>query len=207
MECFAKFLRIDQDLFHIAAQASPELKETQLSHKDIRSWVSGLPAREKDDLLTHFIIDDKSTSVTELPHRFLEHSNQASQNSKTPSKRRTAGELLEAAEVRTKERKQAEARKRAEAGARRKRQAAVARGKHLDQLASQQPKLWTKIDNLIATTQPNRYDQAINLLIDLRDLAEREGNDGQFRKKIEAIQDIHARKPSLMKRLSKAGLR
>jgi len=207
MECFAKFLRIDQDLFHVAAQASPELKEAQLSRKDVRSWVAGLPAREKDDLLTRFIVDNESTSVAELLHRFLEHRNQASQNSKTPSKRRTVGELLEAAEVRTKERKQAEARKRAEAGARRKRQAAIARAKHLDQLASQQSKLWAKIDNLIATKQPNRYDQAINLLIDLRDLAEREGNDGQFRKKIEAIQDIHARKPSLMKRLSKEGLR
>jgi uncharacterized Zn finger protein len=117
------------------------------------------------------------------------------------------GELLEAAEVRAKERKQAEARKQADAEASRRRQAAIARGKHLDQLVSQQSKLWTKIDNLIATKQPNRYDQAVNLLIDLRDLAEREGNDRQFRKKIEAIRDVHARKPSLMKRLSKAGLR
>ena len=207
MECLAKFLRIGQDLFHVAAQASPELKGAQLSRKDVRSWVAGLPAREKDDLLTRFIVDDESTSVTELLHRFLEHRNQARQNLKTPSKRRTVGELLEAAEVRTKERKQAEARKSAEAGARHKRQATIARAKHLDQLASQQSRLWTKIDNLIATKQPNRYDQAISLLIDLRDLAEREGNNKQFRKKIEAIQDIHARKPSLMKRLSKAGLR
>jgi uncharacterized protein (DUF1800 family) len=46
----------------------------------------------------------------------------------------------------------------------------------------------------------------VGLLIDLRDLAQRDGTDRHFRMKLEAIYVAHARKPSFIKRLQKAGL-
>ncbi len=116
------------------------------------------------------------------------------------------GELLQAAQARTEERRQAKARKRAEEAALREREAAAARAKRLDEIAGREPQLWARIDSLIAATQPKSYDEAVSLLIDLRDLAQREGTDRQFRMKLEAIHVAHARKPSFIKRLEKAGL-
>jgi hypothetical protein len=46
----------------------------------------------------------------------------------------------------------------------------------------------------------------VTLLIDLRDLAQRDGRDREFRKKLETLHADHARKPSFIGRLRKAGL-
>lgn len=44
------------------------------------------------------------------------------------------------------------------------------------------------------------------MLIDLRDLAQREGRDREFRRKLETFHADHARKPSFISRPRKAGL-
>ena len=58
---------------------------------------------------------------------------------------------------------------------------------------------------LVASKQPKGYDQALRLLVDLRDLDAR-GKSGEFRLRIEALRQAHARKPSFIERLKKAGL-
>jgi hypothetical protein len=206
LESFAEFLRVDEDLRHVAARASTALAETSLSRNEVRAWVAELPAGEKDDLLAQFIVDEDLTLATELLHRFLKRRTGAKSGPEAPVARRTVGELLRAAEARAEERRQAEARKRAEEAQRRQREAALARARHLDEIASRAPELWAQIDSLIATKQPNRYDQAVSLLLDLRDLAQREGRDREFRKKLDTLHVDHARKPSFLDRLHKAGL-
>jgi hypothetical protein len=206
LESFVEFLRIDEDLLHAAAQASTAMADIRLSRDEVRAWVAGLPTGEKDDILAGLIVDEDLTLATELLHRFLKRRDHAGRGSDVPAARRTVGELLRAAQARTEERRQAKARKRAEEAERRKREAAIARAKYLDEIASREPQLWTRIDNLIATKQPNRYDEAVSLLVDLRDLAQRDGRDRQFRSRLEAIYLAHARKPSFIDRLRKAGL-
>jgi hypothetical protein len=120
--------------------------------------------------------------------------------------RRTVGELLRAAEARTAARLRLAAEKRAEEKARKEREAAIARAKYLDEIAGQQPKLWGEVESLIATKLPKSYDQAVALLLDLRDLAAREAKVGAYDFRIEAIRMAHARKPSFIERLRKVGL-
>ena len=43
-------------------------------------------------------------------------------------------------------------------------------------------------------------------LLDLRDLAQRDGREREFRSRLEAIYVVHARKPAFIERLHKAGL-
>ncbi len=203
---FAEFLRLDEDLLHAAAGTSTTLAETSLSRDEVRTWVAGFSAEEKDGLLTQLIVDEDLTLATELLHRFLKHHTDTGSGRETPGARRTVGELRQAAEARAEKRRQAEAKRQAEQAERRKREAAIARAKHLDEIAGREPKLWAQIDNLIATKQPKRYDEAVGLLIDLRDLAQREGHDCEFRKKLETLYLDHARKPSFLDRLRKAGL-
>ena len=68
------------------------------------------------------------------------------------------------------------------------------------------PQIFLGCNNLIATKQPKHYDQAVNLLTDLRDLALREGKNKQLKKKLTTLRKNNHRKPSLMARLIKAGL-
>jgi len=80
------------------------------------------------------------------------------------------------------------------------------RARHLDKIAGRESELWNEVENLISTKQPKSYDCAVKLLVDLRDLAARKGKADEFRARIDAICTAHARKPSLIERLRKAGL-
>ncbi len=139
-----------------------------------------------------------------MVHRF--HMARAGTGSEASATRRTVGELLRTAEARAEERRQAEDRKRKEEAERHQREAAAARAKYLDGLAARQPQLWARVENLIAETKPKSYEQAIKLLIDLRDLAQREERERDFRMRLDAIHVAHARKPAFIERLRKAGL-
>lgn len=62
------------------------------------------------------------------------------------------------------------------------------------------------MDALIATKQPGRYDEAVKLLGDLRDLALRSGRGSEAEACLLRLCEEHARKPSFIERLRKAGL-
>ena len=203
LESLAEFVRIDGDLLHVAAEASPSLEDSALNRDEIRGWVGKLATREKDELITNLIVDSDHGPVTELLRRFLKE--RSSGDVGRAAAGRTVGQLLRAAEHYTEERKRIEAEKRAKDKARREREAAIAREKHLDGLVGRESKLWSEVDTLAATKQPKSYDQAIKLLVDLRDLDAR-GKGGDFRLRLEALRQAQARKPSFIERLKKAGL-
>ena len=115
------------------------------------------------------------------------------------------GELLCSAEEHAEEGRQLAAKKTAEEKAHRERETAILRAKHLDNIAGREPELWNEVENLISTKQPKNYDSAVELLVDLSDLAARKGKTEQFRSRIESTYVAHARKPSFIERLRKAG--
>ena len=119
--------------------------------------------------------------------------------------RRTVAELLHAAEHATEERRRVEAETAAEEKARRARAAAAARKKHLDEMAGTEPVLWKRVEELVATRQPKRYEDAVLVLTDLRDLAERT-DESDFRRRLARLRGEHARKTTLIERLHKAGM-
>ena len=63
-----------------------------------------------------------------------------------------------------------------------------------------------KVDQLIATKQPKKYDEAVALLRDLQDLGRRDGDTGEVRARLRQIQMQHQGKPTLIRRLREAGL-
>lgn len=202
LESLAEFLRIDGDLLHVAAEASPPLGDTGINRDEVRAWVNNLPAKEKDELITNLVVDTDHAQIAELLQRFLK---ERAGNDIAAITGRTVGQLLQAAEAHTTERERIEAEERAKEKARREREAAIAREKHLDSLVGREGKLWTEVDGLVATKQPKNYDQAVTILVDLRDLAAR-GNGGDFGLRIAALRQAQAKKPSFIDRLRKAGL-
>lgn len=202
LESLAEFLRIDDDLLHVAAEASSPIGDTGLDREDVHGWVGTLPVKEKDELLTSLLVDADHAQIAELLQRFLKER----AGEETPATTgRTVGQLLRAAENYTTERERIEAEKRAEETARREREAAIAREKHLDTLVGREGEIWTEVDSLVATKLPKNYDQTVKMLVDLRDLAAR-GTGGDFGLRIEALRQAQAKKASFIERLRKAGL-
>jgi uncharacterized Zn finger protein len=86
------------------------------------------------------------------------------------------------------------------------RSAAAARQRHLDELAVDQPSAWRRVADLIETKKPREYDTAVQILVDLRDISERDGHAEPFRQQLGQLRALHARKPSLLQRLYVVGL-
>ena len=203
LESLAEFLRIGGDLLNVAAEASTSLEDSGLDRGEVRAWVGKLATTEKDELIANLIVDPDHALVMELLQRFLNSRSAGVPSGSPPG--RTVGQILRAAKTCTEDRKRIEAENRAKEKARCEREAAIAREKYLDSFVGHEPKLWAKVDTLIAITQPKSYDQALKLLVDLRDLDAR-GKGGDFRLRIEALRQAHARKPSFIERLMKEGL-
>jgi len=205
LESVVEFLRVDTNLLQVAATASPPLADREPRPAEIRQWLARLPAAKKDDLLVRLIAENDGVLVRELLQQMRRVGAAEPGTSGAATERRTVAELLQQAEKAAEERRRIAAERAAQERARRERAAAIARAQHLDALAGREPAIWKQIEGLIAMKQPKSYDFALTLLVDLRDLAARNGGV-DFQRRVEALRAAHARKPTFIDRLQKAGL-
>lgn len=203
LERLVDFLRVDLDLLEVAASTSPAMPAQTLTRKAIQQWIAGRSLAEKDDYLERFIAAEDPALATEV-QRLIGHRNDAITTSRPA---RAVGALLRAAEAACDERRRAAAARAEVERTRRKHEAASARSKYLEDLAASDPAVWNEIQSLIATKQPASYDRTVVLLVDLRDVAEAQGRESNFQARLEALQTEHARKPSLISKMRRAGLR
>ncbi|MFC0432211.1 hypothetical protein [Kutzneria buriramensis] len=198
----ADFLRLDDDLIAIAAQASPPLEQTTDDSEDLGAWVARLPVAEKDRLLARVAQGEAARVRMELLRRFR---GDTAPTSPAPA-RRTVADLLDDAARRRADRERQAAAQRAKDEARREQARLKARERRLDTLADEEDAAWSRVDALIATRKPAEYDAAVTLLTDLRALAEREDRYDTFTLRTTALRQAHARKPTLIQRLEQAGI-
>lgn len=111
------------------------------------------------------------------------------------NRRRTVAELLELAEA---EETHASQRARAEAEARRIRE--------LEALAPKAEETWTFVEQLIAQSNGRSYDEAVQLLVKLRDRAVHQGMEAAYEERLRGIREARQRRRSLLQRFDRAGL-
>ncbi|MFE9695044.1 hypothetical protein [Micromonospora sp. NPDC005806] len=198
----AEFLCIDPDLLAAAAAASAQTA-VEPPATQLRSWITGLPAREKDAILADLVAGGDGHLRGRLLRRYRDEHPPDTSTTTAP---RTAGELLATAAHLRAERERQIAEQRERDRIRRERSAAAARQRHLDALAVDQPAAWQRVNELIATKKPRDYDTAVQLLVDLGDVSERDGSTTRFQQRLAELRAVHARKPSLLERLDLAGL-
>ncbi len=179
-----------------------------VASQEIAQWVAALPLEEKDAILVKLIEEQVPYLGIELRRRALQDISSSSRQGKSNhgAETRTAGELRTRAEVITQERHRKETELKARENARREREQAAKRKGYLESLAGKEATLWSKVDALIATKQPKRYDEAVSLLQDLRDLSELQGGGSAFSSRMDTLYSANTRKPSLIERLRKAKL-
>jgi hypothetical protein len=198
----AEFLRLDPDLCAAAAAASPPLAAGVPSAAQAARWVAGLPAADKDAMLVRLLYGGDAHLRAELLRRF--RGEPAGGGPGTGD--RTAGQLLAAAQACQAERRAEAARQQAAEQARQERAAAQARERHLTALAGRQEEAWRQVSTLIDAKRPKDYDTAVGLLLDLRDVSDRDGTSAAFTHRLRDLHHQHQRKPSLIERLHRAGL-
>jgi hypothetical protein len=198
----AEFLKIDDDLIVVAAQASGPL--VPVSDDGIADWVTALPASEKGKFLTMVAQGEGAQVEALLVRRFRQESRPP--GATAVSARRTASDLLAGAEARRVAREEAEARAREEARARRAAEQAAAYEHHLENLAGRKEETWQQVEKLTMFSKPKEYDQATQLLRDLHVIARREDDITAFTARVRELRTRYAKRPSLMERFDKAGL-
>jgi len=109
--------------------------------------------------------------------------------------RRTVGQLLTAAEeeserVRQQRAAQAEAKRIAE----------------LEALAQRESQAWRDVDALIQEGKAKSYEEAVQLLLKLNDLAEYHHQSAAFQERLNQIYHEYSRRSALLRRLRAAGL-
>jgi hypothetical protein len=204
LKTFVDFMRIDTDLVAIASENSI-FEDRQTDPKDLRTWIHNLPASEKDDILFRLLDTPSPHLGAELMHRF-QQTVSTTANSKIGNQLRRVEDLISRAETYAEERKRRAAEQKAKVRARKKKERALAREKYLKSLAGQEDSIWRKVDELIDSKQPAKYDEAVELLVDLRDLNKKTGKDKTFKQKLKTICENHHRKVSLLNRFQKVGL-
>lgn len=191
LENLADYLRVDPDL--LAAAAADSAKQTTMT-AGISDWIAALQEAEKNELLVKLVEGQAPQLAAQLLRRYRA----ATQKPATASvgTRRTAGELLAAAEQKQVQREQQEAQREAEA-----------RAKYLDALAPRQAAIWQQIENLAEKRHGKSYAEAINLLKDLQELSQRQDKLAQFEQKLANLCERHQKKLTFIKRIKEAQLR
>jgi hypothetical protein len=201
----ADFLKVDQDLLAAAADGSPALPQAeagpQVDRAALAAWIAALPAKDKDRLLLDAVTGKAPQPGTALLTRY-----RAGRRTDVPEPaRRTAAQLLDAAQAVRTGRRRAERQAREAAAQARLDAAARAREQHLARLATDPEIAWGDVDRLIAQKQQAPYDAAVALLRDLRELHDRALDRAGFDTRASVLRAAHRGKSSLMRRFDDAG--
>jgi hypothetical protein len=186
------FLLIPPELLEVAARASAAAEEP-VPREQLETWLQGLPAPEKDALLLRLI--DQSGAVPGLALHRCFQAGQAPAPEQLPPPRRMVGTLLRDAVAlqRDKERQAKE------------RQAA-ARERELEALTARGSAAWEQVDQLFATRRPTDHAAGVRLLVDLREIARRQGTEEEFTRRLSQLRERNARRAGLISRMDKEGL-
>jgi hypothetical protein len=201
LDRLADFLRLSRELIAAAAEASHGEKSHGLSRKQFGEWVLKLPSKEKDSLLLRLVEGDNPHLLTELQKRAIRELRGEVDPVNGP--RRTAGQIRERAEILIETRRRMEAEKRTRDLARREQEEAEKRKKYLRSLIGKEGILWKKVEELIATKQPKRYDEAVSLLGDLKDLAQFQNRIDSFHPRVRELVSAHLRKATLVDKINR----
>jgi hypothetical protein len=206
-QTLASFLRLDPNLLDVASEASKPLRPA-LSRQLIHTWVRGLADSEKIDVLVRLVADvDPHHLHAELVQRVLQAVGSDTEQSPGPAGgQRTVEQLLATAELRREARKRAAAERAERERQRQDCERAAARAIYLESLAGRIDAEWQRVEALVATKRQGDYDRAVQVLVDLRDLAARKGQIDNFENRLEQFRARHAKKVSVLERLERARL-
>ena len=192
LQSFVDWLEIDPDLVAVAAQGSQTQKELKEPFKD---WINALSDQEKTKLLLEIVTGDSAIASQVRARLRRKFAKIPELLSSSDTDLRYFSELSTLANTRSAER---QAKEKAAAKAKRR--------KYLESLKPRKAQIWKTIEDLIARKQAQPYEQAIQHLLDLRDLAELKGDSAMFQSRIQQLKAEYSNRSGLLRRMREAKL-
>jgi hypothetical protein len=199
LEAFAEFFRIDPDLLQSAVEASGSEDGGEFSTDASRKVIAASPETEKTALLQHLADGDPHVAA-EVRSRVRKAVTLAS--GETYTERRIVADLRSRAAERRAAREAIEAERREAERQRQAREAEEARRLRLDAVRRRGTEVWIEVEKAISKRNPDGYEQAISLLLDLQALAGEDGETETFTSHVRSLRERHARKPRFIERLA-----
>lgn len=208
LQALVDFLGVDTELIDVAAERSGPRAASEPSVGELKGWIGSLAASEKDEWLLRIARGDEPHARRGLLRQFWEaapdRNAPPSDDDHTPC--RTVAELSAVWQQRLEARHRRLAEEAAKERARRAQAEAQARKERLENVASRASAVWEEASAWIARRTPKGYDQAVKLLVDLKDAAALAGRGEEFDRRLDELSRCHTGKPTLQRRLRDAGL-
>ena len=201
LRALVEFLQIDEDLIAVASEGSAPAPP---EHEGLSAWIAQLPSTEKDAFLLRAARGDHAGAAAALNRGFRAAAPEPVGDSERP--RRTVGELNDRVAAIREARAQERLRQAAEERRRREEAEAAAKEERLEALASRKVAAWVDVEQFVAARQQDSYDEAVKLLANLSELAEREGDEWDFGERLRVLLEVHARKTTFVAKVDKARL-
>jgi len=189
LRAFIDLFEIDPHLVSAAAQSSGE--EESASEEALRQAIGRLSPEERDEYLLRLARGGPYLSA-EFNARLREI---VVKPRREPKTRRTVSQLLaDAAQKGERERRK------------REREAEAKRVKAIEALARREEQAWQEVDTLIQKSNAKGYQEAVQLLSNLREVAAHRHTEAIFQKRLNQIYQQYRSRHTLMDRLRRAGL-
>ncbi len=188
-KAFTEIFELDEPLLAVASASSG--KPTAISDEMLQEAIAQLSRSECDALLLRLVKGELNLSV-----KFKQKLSKLTVTvSPSSQPRRRLQQLLDAA---SSEEERAEKQRQQEAEAK--------RIQELQALAKREVQVWDEVESLIQRSQSKPYDEAVQLLVKLRDLAEYQNQLTNFQQRLNQIYQQYSNPSGLKRRLREAGL-
>ena len=189
LKAFVELFGVDEYLVKVAAQASN--KARAISDETWLNAISRLSREECEGVLLRLLKGEPNLAI-QFKQKLAEQITITQSQSQS---RRTRAELFKAAEQEEKETKQ-----------RQKQEAEAKRIEELKQFASQEGQAWQDLEKMLVVARAKTYDEAVKLLVKLRDLAIYQDKQSEFQRRLNDIYEQYPRRSGLLRRLRNVGL-
>lgn len=188
LKAFVELVELDPDLVAAAAEASPSQQPAPAP--DLEELLPRLTEAERQEFLLKLVRREPHVDrqlINRLKELAGEHSTSLPVSDQQRRHFSQLVALSEEVEVKRKQKEQEAAKKQ--------------RIKELEDLAPRAEPTWDRVLYLIGRKQGYAYDEAAQLLRDLRDLAEYQGQLPVFRQRFEQLKSDYSNRSALMRRL------
>lgn len=189
LNAFTELFGVNEHLVKVAAKASS--KEKSISDRTWLSAIAQIPREECERILLQLVKGEPNLAI-KFQQKIIKQV--TTSQSKSTSDRRIL-QLLKSAEQEEKDTKQKQ-----------QQEAQAQKIEELKRFASQEAQAWLEIERLLVVAQAKPYEEAVKLLVKLRDLAVYQNKQAEFQKRLNHIYDKYSRRVGLLRRLKNAGL-
>lgn len=188
----AELLRVPSELLAVAARHSRAMVTPSIN-EDVTRWINLLSPERQHDYLVRLVRNEPGLSrllVKELRELAPNKADKTSLEGERVSYNTLQAEYKVIKEQLERERRE---------------QAERARLQHIQEVHNHQDRYWGQVNELVKQAAGARYDEAVGILVDLRNAATYYKETQQFQERFSAWVQLYQRRPALIQRLQKTG--